>query len=119
MLALVLIFKSCLLYLESGKNSQEKRKNHIKALLFAATGHEPVCLCWQKALLQPMLAKPINCVSDALTKFKDIEITCEYKYDGERAQIHYMENGSVEIYSRNSKRTTGEFPDVVAAVSRN
>lgn len=37
--------------------------------------------------VQPMLAKPINCVSDALTKFKDIEITCEYKYDGERAQV--------------------------------
>ncbi|XP_058778874.1 DNA ligase 1-like [Vicia villosa] len=182
---------------ESGKNSQEKRKNHIKSLLFAATDREPVYLyrllkkdlnikCDKQTLLsalghaavyteehskvppeiqspleeaesivkeaysvspdfnkivsalltdgvwllpkkcsftvgdpvQPMLAKPINCVSDALTKFKDIEIACEYKYDGERAQIHYMENGSVEIYSRNSKRITGEFPDVVAAVSR-
>ncbi|GAU46512.1 hypothetical protein TSUD_285940 [Trifolium subterraneum] len=68
--------------------------------------------------VHPMLAKPINCVSDALTKFKGIEITCEYKYDGERAQIHYLENGLVEIYSRKSERITGKFPDVVAAVSR-
>lgn len=33
-------------------------------------------------------------------------------------QIHYMENGSVEIYSRNAERNTGKFPDVVIAVSR-
>ena len=34
------------------------------------------------------------------------------------AQIHYMDNGSVEIYSRNAERNTGKFPDVVIAVSR-
>lgn len=35
-----------------------------------------------------------------------------------KLQIHYMENGSVEIYSRNAERNTGKFPDVVAAISR-
>ncbi|MED6186730.1 hypothetical protein PIB30_069508 [Stylosanthes scabra] len=47
--------------------------------------------------------------------------TCNFtpdKYDGERAQIHYMENGSVEIYSRNAERNTVKYPDVVAAISR-
>ena len=34
------------------------------------------------------------------------------------AQIHYMDNGLVEIYSRNAERNTGKFPDVVIAVSR-
>lgn len=33
-------------------------------------------------------------------------------------QIHYMEDGSVEIYSRNMEKNTGKFPDVVATVSR-
>lgn len=33
-------------------------------------------------------------------------------------QIHYLENGSVEIYSRNAERNTGKFPDVVGEVSR-
>ncbi|PNX80579.1 DNA ligase 1-like protein, partial [Trifolium pratense] len=66
----------------------------------------------------PMLSKATKGVSEILNKFQDVEFTCEYKYDGERAQIHYLENGSVEIYSRNAERNTGKFPDVVAAVSR-
>ncbi|CAI0398006.1 unnamed protein product [Linum tenue] len=66
----------------------------------------------------PMLAKSTKAVSEILNKFQDIEFTCEYKYDGERAQIHYMEDGTVEIYSRNAERNTGKFPDVVATISR-
>ncbi|KAK6144322.1 hypothetical protein DH2020_021142 [Rehmannia glutinosa] len=66
----------------------------------------------------PMLAKPTKGVSEIVEKFQNMEFTCEYKYDGERAQIHYMENGSVEIYSRNAERNTGKFPDVVATITR-
>ncbi|CAL9087167.1 unnamed protein product [Musa textilis] len=66
----------------------------------------------------PMLAKPTKAVSEILDKFQGMEFTCEYKYDGERAQIHYMEDGSVEIYSRNAERNTGKYPDVVSSVSR-
>ncbi|XP_021910323.1 DNA ligase 1-like [Carica papaya] len=66
----------------------------------------------------PMLAKPTKGVAEIVNKFQDMEYTCEYKYDGERAQIHYMENGSVEIYSRNAERNTSKFPDVVVVVSR-
>ncbi|KAL2536283.1 DNA ligase 1 [Forsythia ovata] len=182
---------------ESGKDSQEKKKNHIKALLVAATDCEPqylirllqtklrIGLAEQTLLVAlghaavysekhssppgnvnnpleeaakivkrvysvipvydkivptllvsgvwnlpktcsfspgipvgPMLAKPTKGVSEIVEKFQDMEFTCEYKYDGERAQIHYMENGLVEIYSRNAERNTGKFPDVVAAVTR-
>ncbi|KAH7664696.1 DNA ligase ATP-dependent protein [Dioscorea alata] len=66
----------------------------------------------------PMLAKPTKAVSEILDKFQGMEFTCEYKYDGERAQIHCMEDGSVEIYSRNAERNTGKYPDVVNYVSR-
>jgi DNA ligase-1 len=39
-----------------------------------------------------------------IDKFQDCEFTCEYKYDGERAQLHVLEeNGGkkkVLIFSR-------------------
>ena len=47
-----------------------------------------------------MLAKETSAVSEVIDKFQDSEFTCEYKYDGERAQLHVLENGSVMIFSR-------------------
>eukprot|EP00892_Ulva_mutabilis_P007850 jgi/Ulvmu1/5437/UM222_0001.1 len=64
--------------------------------------------------VKAMLARPTNGVSEVLDKFADSEFTCEYKYDGERAQVHVLEDGSVHIYSRNLENTTSKYPDVVA-----
>uniref|UniRef100_A0A7N0RCX2 DNA ligase n=1 Tax=Kalanchoe fedtschenkoi TaxID=63787 RepID=A0A7N0RCX2_KALFE len=182
---------------ESGKDSQEKKKNHIKSLLVAATDCEPqylicllqakmrigyaeqtllaalgqaavytenhskppphinapieeaakivkqvysVLLVYEKVITSiltdglwnltmtcgitigipvgPMLAKPTRGVSEIIENFQGRVYTCEYKYDGQRAQIHYMEDGSIEIYSRNAERNTARFPDVAVTVTR-
>ncbi|KAK4048678.1 ATP-dependent DNA ligase Cdc17 [Microbotryomycetes sp. JL201] len=60
-----------------------------------------------------MLAKPTKAISEVLDRFEGKKFTCEYKYDGERAQVHYMDNGKIKVFSRNSEDMSVKYPDIV------
>lgn len=47
--------------------------------------------------LKPMLAKPTKAITEVLDRFEGKEFTCEYKYDGERAQVSCSTLGQVVI----------------------
>jgi DNA ligase-1 len=64
-----------------------------------------------------MLAHPTKSISEVLDRFEGITFTCEYKYDGERAQIHKLEDGSCRIYSRNSENMSEKYPDIIDIVN--
>jgi DNA ligase-1 len=66
--------------------------------------------------LKPMLAKPTKSITEILDRFTGEQFTCEYKYDGERAQVHLQSDGKVKIYSRNSEDMSQRYPDIVDAV---
>ncbi|PWW77869.1 ATP-dependent DNA ligase [Tuber magnatum] len=84
--------------------------------------------------VKPMLAKPTKAISEVLNRFENQRFTCEYKYDGERAQIHYVSpKSSIEyppatlsgrpiknlakVFSRNSEDLSGKYPDILAAMT--
>ncbi|CEP62577.1 DNA ligase (ATP) CDC9 LALA0_S05e08724g [Lachancea lanzarotensis] len=62
--------------------------------------------------LKPMLAKPSKSVSEVLDRFQGHRFTCEYKYDGERAQVHLLPDGTMHIYSRNGENMTERYPEI-------
>ena len=63
-----------------------------------------------------MLAKITEGIPDALKQLKGQAFLAEYKYDGQRAQIHLLPDRSVRVFSRNCEDKTAAFPDVVEVV---
>ena len=72
--------------------------------------------------VQPMLGKPATSVAALVRALAgpDAEhgIAAEFKYDGQRAQVHRLPSGAVRIFSRKLDEITQKYPDVVEAVRR-
>jgi DNA ligase 1 len=63
--------------------------------------------------VEPMLAKPTKSIQEVLKRLNGQRFTCEYKYDGERAQVHMLEGGSTfKVFSRNLLDTSEKYPEV-------
>ncbi|KAI8676541.1 DNA ligase [Fusarium sp. Ph1] len=63
--------------------------------------------------LRPMLGSITRDLAEMLTKLQGRDFACEYKYDGQRAQIHCDEHGKVTIFSRHLELMTDKYPDLV------
>ncbi|KKY13704.1 putative dna ligase 1 [Phaeomoniella chlamydospora] len=66
--------------------------------------------------LRPMLGSITRDLSEMLTKLQGRDFSCEYKYDGQRAQVHCDSKGKVSIFSRHLEVMTDKYPDLVALV---
>ncbi|KAI8376118.1 ATP-dependent DNA ligase [Radiomyces spectabilis] len=68
--------------------------------------------------LRPMLGQITRDLTDMFIKLKDRDFACEYKYDGQRAQIHMDNQGRVKLFSRHLEDMTDKYPDIVEVLPR-
>lgn len=100
-----------------------KRPNYndlIPALLDVGVCEELIVRC-ALALhipLRPMLGSITRDLSEMLTKLQGRDFSCEYKYDGQRAQVHCDAQGKVSIFSRHLELMTNKYPDLVALIPK-
>lgn len=66
--------------------------------------------------LRPMLGSITRDLSEMLMKLQGRDFSCEYKYDGQRAQVHCDSRGKVSIFSRHLELMTEKYPDLVSLV---
>ncbi|KAH9978563.1 ATP-dependent DNA ligase [Lactifluus volemus] len=70
--------------------------------------------------LQPTLGSPMRSLGDVYERVGGLAFTAEFKYDGQRVQIHAKksETGklSVSLFSRHLEDMTEKYPDVVYMV---
>ena len=66
--------------------------------------------------LRPMLGSITRDLGEMLTKLQGRDFSCEFKYDGQRAQVHCDDKGKVSIFSRHLEVMTDKYPDLVELV---
>ncbi|CAG8543656.1 10424_t:CDS:10 [Ambispora gerdemannii] len=89
-----------------------------KLLEFGVKGLRKNCKLTPGIPVKPMLAHPTKSITEVLDRLEGHKFTCEFKYDGERGQIHILENGTMKIYSRNLEDNSQKFPDILEKIPK-
>ncbi|KAI5291142.1 hypothetical protein KEM54_006132 [Ascosphaera aggregata] len=66
--------------------------------------------------LSPMLGSITRDLPEMLEKLRGRDFSCEYKYDGQRAQVHCDSSGKVTIFSRHLEVMTDKYPDLLSII---
>ena len=91
--------------LESAVNIVKKAYSEVSSFdaLVEALLKYPISILNEKCTLtpgipvEPMLAKPTKSIQEVLKRLNGKRFTCEFKYDGERAQVHMDSNGVTKV----------------------
>lgn len=65
--------------------------------------------------VQPMAAQPVKEIEELISRFEGKKMTCEYKYDGMRGQIH-KDGNNIKVFSRGSENITSSYPDICQSI---
>ncbi|KAI9680837.1 MAG: hypothetical protein M1817_004277 [Caeruleum heppii] len=103
------------------KTCYARRPNYndiVPALLEVGLSDELLLRCGlgMHIPLRPMLGSITRDMAEMLVKLQGRDFSCEYKYDGQRAQVHCDDTGKVSIFSRHLELMTDKYPDLVAIV---
>ncbi|CAG8505037.1 4585_t:CDS:10 [Diversispora eburnea] len=100
--------------------SQAKRTEELTEAsdIYGVKGLEERCKLTPGIPIKPMLAHPTKSITEVLDRVEGHKFTCEFKYDGEREQVHMLEDGTLKIYSRNLEDSSTKFPDIIKLMSQ-
>ena len=65
--------------------------------------------------IRMMLAQRVQSLDEVPQRMPELGFV-EYKYDGERVQVHMAKKGDITLYSRRQENITHQFPEVVDAI---
>ncbi|TPX63558.1 hypothetical protein SpCBS45565_g06528 [Spizellomyces sp. 'palustris'] len=91
----------------------------VAALLDPAIGlvrMGDVLKCTVGIPIRPMLGKITRDLADVFEKLEGMNYCADFKYDGQRAQIHLSETGQISIFSRHLETITDKFPDILSII---
>lgn len=90
----------------------------VQALLEVGTSKQLLTQCRLQlhTPVLPMLGSITRDLPQMLTKLQDRSFSCEFKYDGQRAQVHCDDSGKISVFSRHLESMTEKYPDLVSIV---